>query len=197
MTFAKSESIKELAIALCKAQMEIDHPKKNKVNPHFRNEYADLGSVIEATRPFLLKHGLVLLQPPCGDGIANMLLHESGEWLFFQATMPDKPQEYGSATTYLRRYSGQGMTNTNAEVDDDAEAAHGRAVPERKKDIIDEIPIIKDFANAIAEAHDMEVLKAVGEQIRDAGLSASGRGGLHELYAAKKEDLAPSKKRKS
>ena len=60
----------------------------------------------------------------------------------------------------------------------------------RKKDIIDEIPIIKDWANAIAEAHDMEVLKFVWEQVEASDLSASGKGGLAELKDSKKADLA-------
>ena len=59
-----------------------------------------------------------------------------------------------------------------------------------KKDIIDEIPIIKDWANAIAEAHDMEVLKFVWEQIEASDLSASGKGGLAELKDTKKADLS-------
>jgi len=60
----------------------------------------------------------------------------------------------------------------------------------RKKDILDEIPAIKDFANAIAEAHDMEVLKFVWEQVEASDLSASGKGGLAELKDSKKADLA-------
>lgn len=64
-----------------------------------------------------------------------------------------------------------------------------KGAPEPKKDIIAEIPVIKDFANAIAEAATLDVLKFVGEQIRDADLSASGKGGLSTLFKAKKKEL--------
>jgi hypothetical protein len=58
-----------------------------------------------------------------------------------------------------------------------------------EKDVIAEIPQVKDFANAIGECSDLEVLAAVGAQIKEAALSASSRGGLGELFMAKQEDL--------
>ena len=49
----QSESIKELATALAKAQGELKHASKDSVNPHFRSKYADLASVWEACREAL------------------------------------------------------------------------------------------------------------------------------------------------
>jgi hypothetical protein len=59
-----------------------------------------------------------------------------------------------------------------------------------KKDVIAEIPVVKQFANAIAVCTDLEVLGAIGADIKDASLSASSRGGLGELFMAKKADLS-------
>ena len=41
--------------------------------------------------------------------------------LQFESDMPTEPQKFGSAFTYMRRYSMQGVTQTVAEEDDDAE----------------------------------------------------------------------------
>ena len=59
-----------------------------------------------------------------------------------------------------------------------------------KKDVIAEIPVVKDFANAIAACSSVDVLDAIGVQIKDAGLSASSRGGLSDLFMARKADLS-------
>lgn len=61
--------------------------------------------------------------------------------------------------------------------------------PEPERDVIAEIPIVKDFANAIAQCSDIDVLKSIGQDIGAAGLSASSRGGLHDLYIAKRKEL--------
>ena len=118
----KSEEIGKLTTAMVAALSEMSHPVKNKVNPHFKNRYADLLAVVDCSREALLKHGLCVLQVPEGLGVANMIIHESGEYLYFQATMPDAPQKFGSGLTYLRRYGMQGLTQLVAEEDDDAEA---------------------------------------------------------------------------
>lgn len=118
----KSENIDELAAAAVQALKQVGHPIKNKINPHYKNTYADLLQVVECTREDLLKQGLCLMQVPDGDGITTMLVHESGQFLSFTATMPDKPQQFGSGFTYLRRYGQQGICDIVAEEDDDAEA---------------------------------------------------------------------------
>ena len=57
-----SESIANLAAALVKAQPQLKHPKKNARNPHLRNKFADLGSVIDANRDLLASCGLAVVQ---------------------------------------------------------------------------------------------------------------------------------------
>ncbi len=49
----KSESIKELATALAKAQADLQAAKFDAVNPFLKNSYASLGSIIETARPVL------------------------------------------------------------------------------------------------------------------------------------------------
>lgn len=110
----KSDSIKELAIALNKAQAEFSPAPENAQSN--RNKYADLGSIIETVKPILAKHGLSISQLVEGNanevGITNLLMHDSGEWLESYISMPigdakgnSPAQAAGSIISYLRRYS--------------------------------------------------------------------------------------------
>lgn len=127
-----SESIKELAAALAKAQAEIKGAAKTGENPHFRSRYADLASTWDACRDALTKHGLSIVQSPGGDDpeivrMTTRLLHESGEWIEDTLAMrPVKsdPQGIGSATTYARRYALAAMAGVAPEDDDGNAASH-------------------------------------------------------------------------
>tara|TARA_R100000655_G_C2987930_1_gene192636 strand:+ start:17 stop:529 length:513 start_codon:yes stop_codon:yes gene_type:complete len=132
----KSNDIGKLAQALAKAQAEMTGAIKDSKNPFFNSQYADLHSVIDASRPYLSKHGLSIAQIP-GElsmvgsktvvvSIATTLMHESGQWIQSIATVPlDSPvnaQKYGSALTYGRRYGLAAMVGI-AQMDDDGNAA--------------------------------------------------------------------------
>ena len=126
----KSESIKELATALSKAQSQFDHAKKDVKNEFFKSKYADLASVIDAAKEHLGKNGLSVSQLTNVDENGNILLetilmHSSGEWI--SGVYPIKPiktdpQAYGSAMTYARRYAFSAITGIAAD-DDDGNAA--------------------------------------------------------------------------
>jgi len=124
-----SESIKEIAPALVKAQAKIKAAIKDSQNPFFKNKYADLASVIEAVRIPLTDAGICFLQPASsvenGVAIETILLHSSGEWISETLMMPVNKQDaqaVGSATTYGRRYGLQSLCGVPSE-DDDGEAA--------------------------------------------------------------------------
>lgn len=124
-----SESIKEIATALVKAQTNIKAAIKDATNPFFKNKYADLASVIEAVRPHLNTAGICFLQPATSDehgvSVETVLLHCSGEWISETLHMPVNKQDaqaVGSAITYGRRYGLQSFTGVPSE-DDDGEAA--------------------------------------------------------------------------
>ena len=57
-----SVEIKELATALAKAQAEFAVAGENKNTPYFKSAYADLMSVVQASRPSLTKNGLSVMQ---------------------------------------------------------------------------------------------------------------------------------------
>lgn len=127
----KSESIKNLAIALAKFQAEVKNPPNTANNPFFKSKYAPLSEVLNTTRPILSKHGLSVVQAPSGDGenivVTTLLLHESGEWIESEPLIlkADKPtaQGAGSAITYARRYALSAMLGISSEDDDDGNQA--------------------------------------------------------------------------
>jgi len=136
----KSESIKEIATALAKAQGQMKGAIKDSANPFFKSKYADLASVVEAIRDAFSKNGLSYIQtvePSDKDEVRvkTVLLHSSGEWLdcgilALPVTKADA-QGFGSALTYARRYSLSAACGVAPE-DDDGNAA-AKAVPAKPK----------------------------------------------------------------
>ena len=138
-----SENTNEIAAALAKAQGQMTNAKYNKINPHFKNKYADLGAVIDAIKKPLADNGIAYTQqtnfPHPNDGgstfvLTTTLLHASGQWIASEYPLPyapDKPQVMGSALTYARRYELATICGIAAEEDTDAEGV-AEAVGARK-----------------------------------------------------------------
>lgn len=123
----KSESIKELATALCEFQSEVEKIKKTATNPFFKSKYATLSDILDVIRQPLASNGLSFVQFPIGEyGLDTMLMHTSGEWISESYIMkPTKtdPQGAGSVITYQRRYALGAILGLNIDVDDDANKA--------------------------------------------------------------------------
>ena len=119
--------------ALAAAQAEFRPVVKNCVNPAFGSKYADLQSILDATRPVLNRHGLFLYQRATSskDGVSveTCVSHASGETLssgvlFLPVISPKNPaQGFGSAETYARRYSLSAFLGVSADEDDDGNGA--------------------------------------------------------------------------
>lgn len=142
----QSETISKLSEALAKAQGEMENAAKDKANPFFKSNYADLASVWDACRGPLSKNGLSIVQGVdiLDDGkitLTTKLLHMSGEELSSEMIVrPAKndPQGIGSAITYYRRFSLSAMVGIApaekpteddvADDDDDGNAASGKII---------------------------------------------------------------------
>lgn len=129
----KSETIGELAKALCKVQAGLKPALKDSQNPYFKSSYADLNSVWDACRELLTSNGLAVAQMnlPTENGVIveTMLMHTSGEWISGELFLPlakHDPQGVGSALTYGRRYGLAAMVGIVADVDDDGNHASGK-----------------------------------------------------------------------
>ena len=101
--------------------------QKNAINPHFKNRYIGLDSLMADVLPVLNKCGLVVLQMPCSvDGVPSLttrIVHgASGEAV--ESTMPlmltkQDPQSMGAALTYARRYALMAVLGLVADEDTD------------------------------------------------------------------------------
>ena len=137
----KSESIKELATALNKAQAEMPFASMDSVNPFFKSKYADLGSIISTAKPVLAKHGLSISQNVEGAdsmvGVTTLMMHTSGEWMESSVFLPVESsksiaQAAGSTITYLRRYAYAAILGIYADEDTDAEGTKTVTKPASK-----------------------------------------------------------------
>lgn len=133
----RSDTIGKLAVALVAAQAELKTVTKDAVNPHFKNKYASLDTIIEHVRPVLAKHSLAIVQgatTPDRDEqgrvtaftLETMLVHATGEWISGATVMPlakVDPQGVGSAMTYGRRYGISALLCLATDEDDDGDRA--------------------------------------------------------------------------
>lgn len=145
----RSESLKEFIPAFVAAQIKIKGALKDSKNPYYGSMYADLSSVMGACKAPLNEHGIAIIQAsakaeqPDHIAIETVLMHTSCEFISSVMEMPlmrpktsdpvsagSKPakekqfnesQAFGSALTYLRRYSLAAIVGVCPE-DDDAEA---------------------------------------------------------------------------
>lgn len=128
-----SASLDKLVAALAAAQGKMGVALKESQNPHLKNKYADLESVVEAVRGPLSEAGLAFTHTTIpGQGVVTIrcyLFHASGQWLSSDWTTDTSkssgPQAWGSLLTYGRRYTLMAITGI-APGEDDGEAAMGR-----------------------------------------------------------------------
>lgn len=141
----KSESIKNLAIALAKFQGEVENPTNSRTvsTGKFSYKYAPLDEVLNLIRPLLSKHGLSVIQVPVANdglvGVSTTLIHESGEYIEFAPILVkmDKvsAQGAGSAITYARRYALSSILGISSEDDDDGNSIEPTTKKEKNNHI--------------------------------------------------------------
>lgn len=123
----RSEQINELFGALAKAQSEMKIANESTSNPYFKSKYADLEEIVKASRPYLAKNGLAVIQQIManedGTSVLNTILsHSSGQWIESRMRIISQKadiQSVGSAITYVRRYSYAAMVGVVAGGEDD------------------------------------------------------------------------------
>lgn len=152
----KSDSIKNLAIAMNVAQSEMGGASKGAKNSFFKSKYADLGSVVNAVKGPFSNNGLSYIQFPIEDngrvGVETILMHNSGEWISNSFTVQLTKQDAqgaGSAITYCRRYGLQAVAGIPS-ADDDGNAASPREPNE------DDLAWIKSIQSNLANLADIK-----------------------------------------
>ena len=166
----KSESIKELATALSAFQGEITNAFKAKAGHGYN--YADLGAILDQSRPVLAKNGLSVVQMPCTAeaghvGIETMIAHSSGEFVeqSYSMAVPEnkrnsQAQNIGSAITYARRYALAACLGI-AQTDDDASASTPAEPDDTAKSWIKAIKENPEAINQITDPTYREFIKGL------------------------------------
>lgn len=121
-----STEFKDFAAAMAKAQGVVETADKSRLNPHFKQKYADLADVVAACQAALSKNGIARLQVPCYDGdkvwLETWLVHDSGQWFMgrYPISAPlNNVQQLVAAFTYARRTSLASMVGVVSQDEDD------------------------------------------------------------------------------
>jgi hypothetical protein len=140
----QARKVSKIAAALAKAQGQIPAPPKTKTvdyqpekGPRVYYKYADLADVIAAYKAALSQNEIMVTHRlnygSKGYGMTTEIVHSSGEFLATWYPLPDpanretRPQAFGSALTYARRYSISALLGIASDEDDD-----GASAPPRK-----------------------------------------------------------------
>lgn len=191
----QSDQLNELYDALAKAQPEFKRVEKNikvdfttKNNIRVKYNYANLESIVNATRPALSKNGLVVFHPPVinergKDILHTRLGHSSGQWVESRleikppedtSSMPkdkDNIQKFGSRLSFLRRYSYSLIVGVVAgDEDDDGRKAMGyddedKYVDKSQIEILEkELEEFPDIINGIFKTFKIKTLSQIPKE---------------------------------
>ena len=147
-----SDSIIKLSEALCKAQKNFKTAIKKSKNPYFKSNYANYTEILQCVKEPLNNEGISILQPIKDDIVETILLHESGEYILSQTrifNLSNKPQDYGSAITYARRYALSAILSIDSDEDDDGNIANGNNQSNQNKpiNIVQNQPVKKEVTD--------------------------------------------------
>jgi ERF superfamily len=209
MNWSMSPTIGKIIEALSKAQLRFTVVLKDSDNPAYKSKYADLATVIDATRPFLAAEGLAVVQMPharFGEAdakeltLTTLLAHSSGEWITSDLTLPAMMRErfdaqsVGSAITYARRYALAAICGV-AQEDDDGNKATGIGTKEAAQAVA--VQKIRKAANGqesvllVPWQENRLALQGHGVQILQAAMSAEDKAKIHITYTKDKIWVLP------
>ena len=126
---------KNIATALLEFHKTNPSAFEDKRNPHFKNQYASLESVINTVRT-ASQFGLTFTQEMDFEGditfVRTVMMHSSGDTRVSRTKIvskdPNDPQKQGSAISYAKRYGLQSIFGLPSD-DDDGEIANKDGKP--------------------------------------------------------------------
>lgn len=184
-----SNEIKDLIVALAKAQSEIQPAKADGHNKHFDSKYTTLTSCMNACKKPLADNDLIIVQycETINDQLTlvTMLMHTTGQWMkseFPVIALKQTSQAIGSALTYAKRYGLCGLVGiVVASEDDDGQAATKEAVAPVKSItrisdkqyqelellLEDNFELRQNFLSFLKTQHKVELLQEMPSDIYD------------------------------
>jgi len=132
---ATQTASRNIASALLEFHKTNPHAFEDKRNPHFKNQYASLESVIKTVRT-ASQFGLTFTQEMDFEGdvtfVRTVMMHSSGDTRVSRTKIvskdPNDPQKQGSAISYAKRYGLQSIFGLPSD-DDDGEIANKDGKP--------------------------------------------------------------------
>jgi hypothetical protein len=108
-------------------QKEIGAIKKDQTNPHFKNSYFDINSLLATVKPVLNKHGLIVMQLLTHiegkPALETIIMGDEGGRISAITPLPEglDAMKMGAAITYFRRYAIVSLLALEAEDNDGSE----------------------------------------------------------------------------
>lgn len=131
--FTTSEDTTKIVGALLIFNKEMGVVGKTSKNPFFKSNYADLPTILKATKEPLEKAGLTIVHFPVGDNrLITRLSHSSGQFyqsMNYMKSVKDDPQARGSVITYMMRYAVGAVLGLSIDKDDDANSSTRPSAP--------------------------------------------------------------------
>ncbi len=131
--FTTSEDTTKIVSALLTFNKEMGVVGKTSKNPFFKSNYADLPTILKATKEPLDKAGLTVTHFPVGDNrLITRLSHSSGQFyqsMNYMKSVKDDPQARGSVITYMMRYAVGAVLGLSIDKDDDANSSTRPSAP--------------------------------------------------------------------
>lgn len=126
----ETHALDKILPAILAVQSTAPTVSKGTDNPFFKSKYADLADIWSAIKESMAANDLIvthLMEPRDGkEYLTTRIYHTSGQYL--ESICPIEPvkkdpQGYGSAVTYMRRYSLSALLGIVTDMDDDGNGA--------------------------------------------------------------------------
>ena len=174
-----------IAKALLEFHKTNPHAFEDKKNPHFKNNYASLESVIKTVRT-ASQFGLTFTQEMDFEGditfVRTVMMHSSGATRVSRTKIvskdPNDPQKQGSAISYAKRYGLQSIFGLPSDDDDGEIANKVDTTPPKKNPNVE-----PDIDKYIENAKSIQELGEIWKQFKPTD------DAVKKKFAAKKGEL--------
>ena len=195
-----SEQKQELSFYddLIKVQSALESVGKSSLNPHFKNKYANLTDILAVVKPALNSNNFFLTQKilikDSSEVLRTEITHKSGQILDSEAPLNiadrNNPQKYGSAITYMRRYSLTALLGIEEE-DDDGQKATQQKVPVDRPLNPAEIATLQKIIDKVSEVDPDFSIVTMCEALKVKSLAEIKHNRFNNIVSRLTEKLTP------
>ena len=183
---------------LIKVQSALESVGKSSLNPHFKKKYANLTDILAAVKPALNNNNFFLTQKilikDSNEVLKTEITHKSGQVLESEAPLNvadrNNPQKYGSAITYMRRYSLTALLGIEEEDDDGQKATQQKAPVDRPLNPA-EIATIQKMIDKVSEIDPDFSIVTMCEALKVKSLAEIKHNRFNNIVSRLTEKLTP------